>query len=587
MVASHVHGAWPPGGSPRKEETLASLIAQAPQSSQSPHAVPATRPRRIGCWRQRVPDLLAVAICLAALAGAAWVSTTVFDRLPHTEDEVAYLFQARTIAAGQLVARAPAYPEFFEIPFVMIHRGWWMGKYLPGYPAALALGVLAGQPWLLNPVVGALSVGLVYLAGRRLYGAPTGLLAAALTAASPFFLLQAGSFMSHVVCLCWALAFLLLFERARQADGLSALGMGGLAGVTLGMLFLARPLTAVAVGLPYALWAGVEIVRWPRRLPVYLVMLLLSAYAVIGMFAYNRLTTGDPLLSAYEVYWPFDRVGFGEGIGTNGRHTLQDGRLNTELHLKSLKGYLFGWPWQLSLVPAALGAAFAAARLAWHGGRWLVGALRRAKRGRGGQEVGATGARDLGACPPPEAWDLLHVGVVVSLVLAHAAYWYGQQVYGPRYYFEALGALTLLSARGLLQLAELAAWPLRWVARGRWRPRVWTTTAVLLAVGVLTLHSFGNFAPREFRLFTGWYNVRDDDLRRVRAAGLEHAVVFIARDNWTQYAPFFSEFAPRLDADVVYAADLGDERNRDLMALYPGRAFYRYADRRLTPLAPP
>ena len=109
---------------------------------------------------------------------------------------------------------------------------------------------------------------------------------------------------------------------------------------------------------------------------------------------------------------------------------------------------------------------------------------------------------------------------------------------------------------------------------------------MLLVAGGLTLHSFGHFAPREFRLFTGWYNVRGDDLRRVRAAGLEHAVVFIARNDWTQYAPFFSEFAPRLDADVVYAADLGEEHDRDLMALYPGRAFYRYADRQLTPLGP-
>jgi 4-amino-4-deoxy-L-arabinose transferase-like glycosyltransferase len=295
------------------------------------------------------PALFALGLCLLALLAAARVATDVFDRVPHLEDEVAYLFQARTIAAGRLVAPAPARPEFFEMPFVVVRDGQWFGKYPPGYPAVLALGVLAGQPWLVNPLLGALAVGLVYLLGRRLYGAPTGLLAAVLAVASPFFLLQAGSSMSHVACLVWALAFLLLFERARQGSPAAAL----LAGGALGALFLSRPLTAVGVGLPCALWAALDILQARRRLPDYLPTLLGLLPFVASLLAYNLQTTGDPLRSAYELWWSFDRWGFGEGIGPGGGHTLEQGLANARFNLARLADYLFGWPAHLSQIGRA------------------------------------------------------------------------------------------------------------------------------------------------------------------------------------------------------------------------------------------
>ena len=538
------------------------------------------------------------------MLAAAWVATAVFDRLPHVEDEVAYLFQARTIAAGRFVADAPALPEFFEMPFIIVRDGRWFGKYTPGYPAVLALGVLAGQPWLVNPLFGALSVGLVYLAGRRLYGTPTGLLAAALMAASPFFLLQAGSWMSHVVCLFWALLFLLLFERGRRGSDPAAF----FAGVALGMLFLSRPLTGVAIGLPFALWAAIELLWAPRRLPTYLLILLGFLPFVAALLAYNQLTTGDPWRSAYELYWPFDKVGFGPGTGPGGGHTLAGGWLNTRLNLELLADYLFGWPHRLSLAPAVLAAVLAVLRLAWRGLRRAARAIKGAAR----TECAGTAGQ---VRPAPEVWDLLHIGVAASLVAAYAAYWHGLPMYGPRYYFEALGALVLLSARGLLQVAGLATALLGRIvpvsdrsrpgapttpgplpaARCRLPslrcPRVWATAAVLVVVAGLTMHSFGHFAPQEFRRHVRWYTIDGSDLRRVRAAGLEHAVVFVRSQKepqyaWLDYAPFFSQNVPSLDSDVVYAIDLGDERNRALMARYPGRAFYRYAEGRLTPLSP-
>ena len=69
----------------------------------------------------------------------------------------------------------------------------------------------------------------------------------------------------------------------------------------------------------------------------------------------------------------------------------------------------------------------------------------------------------------------------------------------------------------------------------------------------------------------------------MEAAGIHNAVVFVKKPYWTFYAPFFSHNSPTLDGDIVYAVDLGS-RNQELMALYPGRAAYTYADGRIEPL---
>jgi hypothetical protein len=254
-------------------------------------------------WRP-APGLLALALCLAAFLGAAAVATVIFDRLPHVEDEVAFLFQARTLAAGRLTLPAPAEPDFFYLPFVLVHDGQWFGKYPPGYPAVLALGLLSGQPWLLNPLAGALCVGLTFLLGRRLYNTAAGLLAAALLATSPFLLIQAGSFLSHVASLAWALLALLLAEWAtRRRSALAAAGVG----LACGALLLTRPLTALGLGLPLAVWLALTLARDRRLALVWLPALATFGACLAALLGYNHLTTGDPLRSAYELWWPVVR----------------------------------------------------------------------------------------------------------------------------------------------------------------------------------------------------------------------------------------------------------------------------------------
>jgi 4-amino-4-deoxy-L-arabinose transferase-like glycosyltransferase len=508
----------------------------------------------------RACDLAAAGLCLLALVLAAWVSTSVFDRVPHVEDEVAFLFQARTIASGHVIAGAPSQPEFFSIPFVIVRDGHWFGKYPPGFPAVLALGAWAGAPWLVNPLAGALSVGLVYLAGRRLYGPGTGLLAAALLVSSPFFLLQAGSLMSHATSLVWALLALLAFESARRRrSGWAALGCG----VALGALLLSRSLTAVGIGLPVALWMLVDSARDRSRLRVYLPAVAGFVPFVVALLLYNQATTGDPLRSAYELWWPYDRIGFGDGRARDGTFTFPEALDNTQANTRSLADFLFGWPSRMSLVPAAIASVFVLGRLADAGWRRLRGCRR--------------------SIDPTDGWDLFLLATALSLAAAHLLYWSDGQMYGPRYYFEAIGALALLSARGLLQAATSVTRAVRLAPLRAPAARVLPVAAVLLVTAGLTIHSARIFTPRQFDTFRDWYGINRDGVRRVEAAGVDDAVVFVQRRKWTDYAPFFAENDPDLDSDVVYAVDLGATKNQRLLNDFPEREAWSYRDGAIVP----
>jgi hypothetical protein len=543
--------------------------------------------------------LTVLLLCLVALLGAAHVSTAVFDRVPHVEDELAFLFQARTIASGRLVASPPPLPEFFEAPFIIVQEDKWFGKYPPGHPAAMALGVLIGHPWLANPIFGALCVGLLFLLARRWYGTLTGLVAAALLVVSPFFLLQAGSMMSHVTSLFWTLVFLLAFDAARRGGSIP---WAVAAGAAIGMLFLSRSLTAVAMGLPVALWAAADLLATRRRFWTYLAITVAFLPFLAALLAYNWYTTGDPVRSAYELWWPYDRVGFGPGVGMVGNHTVENGLIHTRDSLDKLSSYLFGWPDRLSLLPALFAASMVLLSTWGRAAGEVALAVLKPRLARG---------MSLGRIFPASAgWDLLLIGVAVGLTAGYVAYWTNAPVYGPRYLFEAIGALVLLSARGLLQIAGLiatlagaAAWIGKWVlarAGGRDggtghqdsagmpgnRALLLPTVGVLALAAGLTAHAFTQFVPQEFDRWEGTYGIDRSGVRTVEASGITNALVFVERIYWTNYAPFFAQHAPSLDADIVYAIDHGEEHNRRLMALYPDRSYYSFStlEGRLIPL---
>jgi len=52
----------------------------------------------------------------------------LLEGIPHVQDSLTYLFQAKMMSRGWLVVLAPSLPEFFDQEFLMVRDGRWFGN---------------------------------------------------------------------------------------------------------------------------------------------------------------------------------------------------------------------------------------------------------------------------------------------------------------------------------------------------------------------------------------------------------------------------------------------------------------------------
>lgn len=557
-------------------------------------------------WRAVAVAILA---CFVFFMGAL-VSGQVFERLPHLEDEVAYLFQARVFAGGALAVDMPKDARSFWQPFVVDHEpsGKRFGKYPPGWPALLAIGVVSGYEWCVNAVFGALTVVLVFCIGREAYGRDVGLIAAGLTAFSPAALLLNGTLMAHSAALFFATLFMWAFLRAERE--LCPPGFAVATGGALGVLFAIRPLSAFAVGLPFLVWGAVRCAagrrEWrgrSRRSPLRSVLLGAAVALVVAgtVPSFNYAVTGNVRTDLYDLVWPYDSIGFGAGHGRTG-HTLTKGLRHAHFDLSLAAADLFGWQiepitpdlvevlrsgagsWPatgLSFVLLPIGAALGL--LARRRGRadvalrlklvaiWVTGAgcwllLPRLVRWAGTSHrvldspsfgwlwiavavvwllLPLTALRRWREVPEvPHTW--LFVAVALGTVIVHMAYWTGSQRYSTRYYFEALTAVALLSAVPIARLAS-----------GRWR-----SMAYAAAIGVSVV-GFARYSMPRLAALEGFNGITGDLIREVEARRLDDrdVLVLVACDGqarWQWYGSLMAATSPFLDGVLVVARDFSD-----------------------------
>ena len=480
-------------------------------------------------------------LCILALAAATAIAYGVFQAVPHLEDEHANLFQAKVFATGRLWAPGPSQPGAFFVPFVLDWEGKRFSKYPPGYSLVLALGVLAGRPWLVNPLLGALALVATFALGREICGfsarrepeiEQTVLLAAILGATSPMFLGLSSALLSHALNLLLLTIFAWAYLRSTLRPSHSTL-YALLAGIALGWAMLTRPLTALAYTAPFGLWAVWQLARRRVRLqPLVITAVAAGAIAALWL-VYQRILTGAWTVNLYAVWWGYDQIGFGPGHGTSPEgHSIASAIHNVALDFRALLTDLHGWPglsWIL-IVPGLLLA-------------------------------------------PRDRRDVAMLAPLAALVVAHSLYWVrGSAIYGPRYWYEASPFLWLLSARGLVKLWKRAQ------ERAVFRALIKIGLAALVALNVATV------IPTRFSLWRGLYFVTDEPWRAVQQANLHNALVVVRGNLWTDYGTVLWANSPTLDGDIVFARDQGQAVNAAVIAQYPGRSVYWMEGTRLIPM---
>lgn len=464
--------------------------------------------------RRTVWALLAAALVVCLLA----VHVLVLQSSAFSTDEFDYLFQARILLQGRLYLDSPPMPDFFSSVGV-INDGRTYSGYQIGWPLLLAVGLLAHIPALVNPLLGALGLGLLYQLGRMLFDETVGVLGALLFMCSPFFVLNAASYSIHPAVLCCTLAapVCYLWGLRQQSPG----WLGGCA-VSLVLLTLTRivdlvaavPLLVVATMHHYG--ASLRAFTRPRSL----VPGLCVALGVGLQGAINWAQTGHPLLFAFNVYDPTDRWGF----GAHG-HTAARALSNVTYYLARLTMWLPA----LCVESSVLGVA------------------------------------------PFNRWSLALAGGALLPIAFYAGHFsLGVVEYGPRYWFVPAAFLSLLAARGMVRVARALA--ARWGSSPRAVVGVWAGAVLLTTAGQQVAIARSVHATVASMV---------DPLREVDrrlAERTRQALVFIrsahiGRGIAANGTPAdFIRNDPQLSDPILHVFYLAPEDNRRLIASMPSRA---------------
>ena len=432
----------------------------------------------------RMPKLNPVKVTDWAIVGplavvvtgvAVFVVHGVFAANPHWVDEMTQLFQARTYLAGRLAAPTPDRPEFFLFMHSWITPAGWVSQYPPGHALLLAVGMFFGAEWLINPLLGGVSLVLLYLLARGLYGRKLALMAAFLWATSAWVIFMSATYMNHTSTVTFALAAWAALWAPRNPNWRHFT----VAGVMFGMVAATRPLDALAVAIPAATWILTRR-RW-EAVP----WLALGGTPILIAFGYvNWRLFGHPLRLGYSVLYGVEhQLGFHTDVW-GFSYTPWIALSNMTSAIRRLHIYLFEWP-----IPALLPL-----------GVWALLARHR---------------------HPSDM--IVALGLIAGPVL-YLFYWHSGFYPGPRFYYVAAPYLVIGTARACLWgWVRVKRMPTRFVR--------WDTAYVAAGIIILLWAAVGLFPARVANYRSGLSSFKQHPERQLRDAGVRQALVLVP-ESW-------------------------------------------------------
>ncbi len=464
---------------------------------------------------------------------AAVLSFLVYERHPHVQDEVIYLYHARYLADGMLTVPAPPVPDAFSIYMIPYKANSWYSIFPLGWPVILALGVLLGAPWLVNPLLAGLNMLLCYAFVKEIYDRRTARMSLLLLCISPWHVFMGMNFMSHTFTLtCVLLALLPLVRAMRTGKSRWA----WLAGCAVGMVSLIRLMDGVIVAGLLGMGAiGVG----GRRLRVTSLAAFVIGIIMVGavVLPYNKLLTGDatefPLMAYYEQYFGHktNAIGFGPERGLGWPidpfpgHSPIESIINANMNTFSVNVELFGWSTGSLIFLAVL----------------LFSGVNKRR-------------------------EYLMFATIAAIIVAYSFYWFsGGPDFGARYWYLMLIPLIVLTVRGIHFLGKRIENEQSGSPTGGIR--------VIIAVLSLCLFNLVNYFPwRAIDKYHHYLGMRPDIKYLTKEYGFEKSLILIRGDRFPDYASAWVYNPLDTYADApVYAWDQNPVVRAQLLKAYPDR----------------
>ncbi len=482
-------------------------------------------------WDRQLPFVVAASVTIAAAVS----NVVVLERLPHIDDSVSNLFQAKYFSLGQLYLPAPPDAESFRMDLTVVRDGKWFGYAFPGWPAVLAIGVATGVPWLINPLLGGVLVLLGHAWLLRRWGRGTANVAILLLTSSPWLIFTSAEFMSHPLTAVLVIGALLAFDRATENGARARWAV--LAGLATGACALTRTFDAILLVSALGCIALVDRKLTRAWRPIAIAAMVAAAVGALNL-PYNHVVTGQATYPAHVAwadgrYGPgVDVIGFGPKVGIDRwpnldplpGHGPADVALNLNKNLFMTNADLFGW---------ATGSLVFV---------WLA--------------IGFGG------------WSRRNAPLLIlpaTFAAGYSLFWFsGGPDLGARYWYPLLVPLAAFAARGIGTFAD------RTEQRGA---MAHARARVAAAILVASLGALATTLP--WRAGSKYYRYRgiSGEVRALAAsAGIQEALVFVRVDERADYQSAFS-LNPRSleEPGTIYALDAGPAHRAALMGRFPGR----------------
>jgi hypothetical protein len=461
-------------------------------------------------------------VCVGTFAFLILFHTILLQSFPNSTDEHLYLYKAALFSQGQLYTHPHPMQPYLSPFYLLTFDDRVFSIFPPGWPLVLAIGSWIGIPGIINPTLSALSVLMVFLLGREVGGKTVGWLSVALFTGSIFFLFNGASFFSHPACLLGVLCGYFFLVRWRS---FRRWWFAFLAGLFVGWSCTVRELTALtlfSVPLCWIVW------RSEKRWSFLLFLGLGCAPAVLGYFWYNAQLTGQWFLPAR-----FLREGEFLGFGPRTirvfdyteiiNYQLSDGVAHL---VRNVARYAL---WTVPGMPL----------LALWGG-W---------KNRHNRTL--------------VDFSIATLFLLMVYMLYSAE---GALYYGPRFYYESLGFVSILAAVGIMDV-------FRWAKQTNFAffPKPAAFIGSVLWV-LLLVSQVGWICSSQYSLIFQKRTL----YRMVESRNIHNAVVFVGMADRDQAHVNLIRNQPQPEkADVIYAWDMGP-KNKEIMKAFPGRTFYFY-----------
>jgi len=498
---------------------------------------------------RRYPFHIFHPIIFVALGGSllfvSWIALVLYHAGPHVSDANAYFFAAKMYAIGRFSIPTPLAPDRFPQGFIIDYNGQWFTQYPPGTGLTLVPGIWLGVPWLIEPLLGTFTLLGIGLIAARLYDRHVAMLAIVLGVLSPFYSYLAASYLSHAVVLfylVWGWWALLRFAQGEKGWNMllsaASFGMAGLTRELDTILFVILVLPGVVLLTKRCQYKNGS--RW--IIPGIVFAATIIPFIGITLLL-NQALTSNALITPRTLNLPYDHWGFGKDVGFYGQHTLAAGFVNMDQLLTTLSFDLFGWPFYFTLafipIPFLTGRAKSA--------DWFILAL------------------------------------LCIMAGSYIGYYYHGIYLGPRYFFENLPTLLILTARGIFTLGSCG------VAIGQmicqWfgtRIKVMKSLApfdISITTGILVtaliLCNLLYFMPQQITAYQNLailpYN--HTDLSLIYHPPVHHAII-VTNDYSIYESVLFGLNDPLLHGDVIYAYAQTIPDYTELQAAFPGRQLY-------------